>query len=292
MKILVTGSSGRIGGAIVRDLLAAGHEVTGTDSRPSADAECPFVAADLRDLGQTMGLLAGKDAVAHMAAIPAPGGQPDDVVFDTNVRTTFNVLHAAALLGLRRVVSASSISAYGTAYAFHEITPLHVPFDEEHPLLHQDVYGLSKEVGEDIAATMHRRTGMAVANMRFAMVMTPQAYAGFSGSSGRSEEHDRRVLWCYIDVRDAARACRLALELAPEIVGCQAFNITAPDTFMAEPTAHLVRRSWPHPPEVDGDDAGTWAPIDCTRAQRVLGFTPQYLWEQHAPKVRGQAGGA
>ena len=287
MKILVTGSSGRIGAYVVRDLLASGHEVTGTDSQRPAKPDSRFVLADLCDLGQTIGVVAGHDAVIHLAAIPSPGGQPDEVVLATNVRSTFNVLHAAALLGIRRVACASSISAYGTAYAFHEVTPLRVPFDEEHPLLHQDVYGLSKEIGEATAATMHRRTGMAVASMRFAMVITPEGYKGFVHDKGRSEELERRILWCYIDVRDAARACRLAVEAEPATVGCQAFNITAPDTFRHEPTAQLARLAWPALSAITGDETGTWAPIDCSRARRVLGFTPEHLWEMSAPKVRG-----
>jgi nucleoside-diphosphate-sugar epimerase len=287
MKVLVTGSSGRLGRYVVRDLLAAGHEVSGTDSRQPPEWECPFVQAELRDLGQTTGLLAGKDAVIHLAAIPSPGGQPDEVVFETNVRTTFNVLQVAALLGIQRVVCASSISAYGTAYAQHELTPLRIPIDEDHPLLPQDVYGLSKQIGEDIAATMQRRTGMAVASMRFAWVVTPDAYEQAARAPWRSEERDRRILWGYVDVRDAARACRLAIEASPQTVGCQAFNILAPDTFRAEPTAELARRGWPSLREIRGDETGTWAAVDSARARRVLGFAAEHLWEMSAPRIRG-----
>jgi nucleoside-diphosphate-sugar epimerase len=271
---------------VVRDLLGAGHEVTATDTRQPHEPLCRFVLADLRNLGQTVGLLAGHEAVVHLAAIPSPGGTPDEVVFETNAQTTFNVLHAATLLGIRRAVCASSISAYGTAYATHEVTPHYIPIDEAHPLLPQDAYGLSKEVGESIAAVAHRRTGMAVASLRFAMVITPDRYAAFSREGTGSEERDRRILWCYIDVRDAARACRLALEAPVEIVGCQAFNIIAPDTFRAEPTAQLARQGWPALAEIRGDATGTWAPIDGSRARQVLGFEPAHLWEMAAPRVR------
>ncbi|GAC1436617.1 MAG: NAD(P)-dependent oxidoreductase [Chloroflexota bacterium] len=288
MKVVVTGSSGRVGRYVVRDLLEAGYDVTATDTRPPAERACRFVAADLCDLGQAVGMLSGHDAVVHLAAIPSPGGQPDEVVFETNVRSTFNVLQAAAVLGIRRAVCASSLSAYGTAYASHEVTPRHIPLDEDHPLLPQDPYGLSKGVGEEIAATIHRRTGMVVASMRFAFVITPEGYGPFSRAGTGSEAGDRRILWCYIDVRDAARACRLALEAPAEAVGCQPFNIIAPDTFRAEPTALLARRGWPELRDIRGDDVSTWAPVDGTRARRVLGFVPAHLWEMAAPRVRGQ----
>src|SRR5260370_19292741 len=123
------------------------------------DAEIRTIAADLSDLGQTYGALAGADAVIHLAAIPAPVGLPPEVVYRNNVISQFNVFEAAATLGIRRIVYASSISALGFPYQHRWSEPLYVPIDEEHPLLAQDCYALSKAHGEEVGAAFCRRAG-------------------------------------------------------------------------------------------------------------------------------------
>ena len=82
-KIVVTGSSGKAGRAVVRELLDYGYEVLGVDVVPPHDRLCPFIRADITDLGQTFEVLRQADAVVHLAAIPAPGLQPDDVTMSS-----------------------------------------------------------------------------------------------------------------------------------------------------------------------------------------------------------------
>ena len=98
----------------------------------------------MQDLGHVLGVMHGQDAVVHLAAIPAPGHHPSEMVFRNNVMSTFNVLEAATLLNVRNLVLASSISALGLAYRHRDFNPLRIPVDETHPLLSQDCYGLSK----------------------------------------------------------------------------------------------------------------------------------------------------
>ena len=76
-----------------------------------------------------------------MAAIPAPGHHPAEVVFRNNVMSTFNVLEAATLLNVRNLVLASSISALGLAYRHRDFNPLRIPVDETHPLLSRTATG-------------------------------------------------------------------------------------------------------------------------------------------------------
>jgi nucleoside-diphosphate-sugar epimerase len=73
MKVVVTGSSGKAGRAVVADLLEQGHDVTGVDLAVPAQSPDSFIAADVTDFGETVECLAGADAVVHLAAIPAPG---------------------------------------------------------------------------------------------------------------------------------------------------------------------------------------------------------------------------
>src|SRR2546428_5606621 len=154
MKIVVTGGVGKIGQWVVKELVGnseRSHEVVVFDRVPGL-ASGPFQQGPIRywmgdtlDLGQVMGILAGADAVIHLAAFPAPRFVTDDVTFRTNVLGTFNVHEAAWRLGIRRVVSASSSAAMGWVYREHDFLPEYLPLDENHPMAPQDSYGLSKQ---------------------------------------------------------------------------------------------------------------------------------------------------
>ena len=104
----MTGSAGRIGRYVVRDLVAAGHDVVGADVRPGVESGARHLQIDLTDAGQVYASLAGIDAVAHLGAWANAGVVPDPGTYGDNVRGTFHVLQAAAELGIQRVVSASS----------------------------------------------------------------------------------------------------------------------------------------------------------------------------------------
>ena len=141
MKIAVTGSSGRIGRYVVRELSSAGHEVSELDIRDAP------MRVDLTDAGQVHGALAGCEAVVHMGAWPNPGHVPDTCTYSDNTAGTFNVFQASADLGIKRVVAASSNQVYGLAGA----PPLYAPVDEAHPLRPVNCYALSKMAGEQAA---------------------------------------------------------------------------------------------------------------------------------------------
>jgi nucleoside-diphosphate-sugar epimerase len=85
-------------------------------------------------------------------------------------------------------------------------------------------------------------------------------------------------LWTYIDVRDAALACRLAVE--SDFSGHEPFNICAPNTIMTQPTAELAKEYFPsvklHTPR-----EGNWSGYDCRKAREMLGFSARYLLENH-----------
>ncbi|HBS73977.1 MAG TPA: UDP-glucose 4-epimerase, partial [Microbacterium sp.] len=120
MRIALTGATGKLGSVAIRELRAAGHDVTGFDvvgARASG-----FVQVDLTDYGQVIDALGGVDrtapfdAVVHLAAIPAPGLRTDVATFHNNMPATFNVFWAAARLGIRRIVYASSETVLGLPF--------------------------------------------------------------------------------------------------------------------------------------------------------------------------------
>jgi nucleoside-diphosphate-sugar epimerase len=283
MRILVTGGSGRVGQFTIAELLEHGYDVVNADRTPPTNPRAPrmarearFVQTDLSDIGQVAGVMAACEAVIHLGAIPNPYGHADEVVFGNNVMSTFAIFQAASLLGVKNVTFASSISAYGTAYAPVPFPPRWTPVTEDHPLLNHDAYGLSKEVDERTGEMFSRRDRMSVKAMRFHWVAYDDEIAASAKLIADNPYHDNlwRLLWGYVEIRDAARSCRLAMESA---VGFDAFNITAADTLASIPTEELLLRIVP---EVERRRAiegyGTAFSID--KARNLLGYVPEFSW--------------
>jgi len=199
------------------------------------------------------------------------------VVFRNNVLGQFNVYEAAAILGIRRVVEASSVSALGFPWQHRWSEPLYFPIDEQHPLLPQDAYGLSKAVGEEIAAAYCRRTGGSAASLRFSTIVAADGYRRFVDGVQARPGDFAPVLWSYTDLRDAAEACVLALTAPLE--GHQPLFIVADDTSSDVPTDVLLERYFPAVPRRPGDRPARWPLIDGTRAADVLGYHPRYRWQ-------------
>jgi nucleoside-diphosphate-sugar epimerase len=275
MEVLVTGAAGTLGSAVVAHLTSLGWSVRAHDLVPPADGTAgEVVTGDLRDPGQVLPLVEGMAGVVHAAAIPSP--RPDEqAVFTNNVLSAYQVLDAAGRHGVPRIVYVSSLSALGFAYSEHHASPESVPVTEDHPFAAEDVYGLSKYVGEQIACTTALRWGATVVSLRFP----------FLGSGERLRKHltrvherpgdDQRGLWAWLDTRDAARAIEAAL--TRPLTGHQLINVVAPDTAALEPTAELLKRYHPsttlaEPPE------GFLTPFSTRRARELLGFTAAHSW--------------
>jgi len=115
-RIVVTGGSGKAGRAVVHDLVENGYDVVNVDVVPASPAEAPFLRADLTRYGEAVEALRGADAVVHLAAIPAPRIRTVEQTFEINILSTYNVFSAAALVGLERVVWASSETVLGLPF--------------------------------------------------------------------------------------------------------------------------------------------------------------------------------
>jgi nucleoside-diphosphate-sugar epimerase len=277
-KICVTGANGKAGRATVTDLQAAGYEVVATDVVAPRDTDPPMVAADLTDYGQTVDVLHGADAVVHLANIPAPGLFPPAVTFTRNTAMNSNVFLAAAQLGLRRVVWASSETTLGLPF---DVPPRYAPVDEAHYPLPTSTYALSKVVGETLAEHISGWSGIPFVGLRFSNIMEPEDYQRFPSVWGDARLR-RWNLWGYIDVRDVATSCRLALEAPVE--GAVSVIIAAADTVMDRPSADLLREVYPDVPLTrDVGEFGTLLAID--GARKLLGFEPAHSWRDHVSPV-------
>ena len=227
-KVLVTGATGFLGGAVCAHLRASGGwdvTATGRDREKGARiAADRFVAADLAEPGAAAGLAAGHEGIIHCAALAAPWGRKAD--FErANVAATAALLDAAVGAGVRRFVHVSTPSIYA-AYSDRE------DLTENSPLPPRPIseYARTKLAAE--------RLVLAARNRLEVVVLRPRALVGVgdtvllprlarAASTGRLRRigggRVRTDLTC---IENAALACRLALETGADRVGGEAFNIT------------------------------------------------------------------
>jgi nucleoside-diphosphate-sugar epimerase len=303
MKVVVTGGSGKAGRAVVRDLVDHDFDVVNVDVVPSSTApgthSTPFLRADLTDLGETIESLRGADAVVHLAAIPAPGIRTVERTFEINMLSTYNVFSAATLLGLGRVVWASSETVLGlpfgrlharnlldeAAWPGHVPEPDYVPIDEDHPLRPHSSYSLSKVLGEEMARQFARWSRIPFVGLRFSAIREIAEYDSFS-DLWRDPHLSEWNVWAYVDARDVGQACRLGL--TADINGAESFIIAAGDTVMDRPNRELMAACFPSVPIRAGTgDFDTLLSID--KARKGLGYDPSHSWRQELAVTAGAA---
>ncbi|WP_347976739.1 NAD(P)-dependent oxidoreductase [Microbacterium sp. ProA8] len=279
MRIALTGSSGKLGTVVARELRAAGHDVIGLDVVGTRGPG--FVQVDLTDYGQVIDALTavndrheGVDGVVHLGAIPAPGIRSDVATFHNNMTATFNVFWAAVRLGIHRLVYASSETVLGLPF---DVAPPYIPVDEEYPPRPESVYSLVKTLEERMAVELVRwHPELSITGLRFSNVMVPEDYAAFPSYDADAMTR-KWNLWGYIDARDGAQAVQRALEVAPP--GFETYIIAAADTVMSRPNAELVAEVFPGVETREFGEHDTLLSID--KARRVLGYAPQHSWRDH-----------
>lgn len=278
--VLVTGAAGTVGKVVVRHFLERDWNVRGFDRVPAPKSLHGEVDWRLGDMTQRFDLLRateGVDAVAHLAAIPHPMNG-EEGIFATNVAGTQALLDACELNGVPRFALASTGCTFGMIFARHPFPPSYLPVDEGHPLLPQDMYGLSKVCGELTCAAYTRRCGMTTSALRLTTVMD------FSGLSRQrwlphrlASEDFQTDLWTYVDVRDVARCFELALTNQEERTHATAL-LCAQDSFTKQDIRELVKK---HLPDL-APQVAHLKPDACLynldRAIEAWGFTARHSW--------------
>jgi UDP-glucose 4-epimerase len=284
MKVVVTGSRGKVGRATAQALVDAGHDVLGVDLvRPVFDAGVVvpgrYQMADLTDAGSAYAVVAGADAVVHIAAIPQPTGNPPHVVFQTNVMSTFNLIEAAVRFGVKRFVNISSESIVGNFFPERPFLPDYVPVDENHPLHPQDPYALSKAFGEQMMDAAVRRSDIRAITIRPSTVHNEDNYESNLGKQVRDPSNLSGNFWSYIDVYDLADAIVLATE--SDLPGHEVFYIAAPDNAGGHDFAEIFHRYYGEQIELRSLDRVDASGISTEKARRMLGWTAKRSWSDY-----------
>jgi nucleoside-diphosphate-sugar epimerase len=284
-RVVVTGGSGKLGRAVVAELLEHGYDVVNVDLVPPPAPLSPFTRIELGDFGQVMeaftaidGRYCGVDAVVHLGAIPGPGIAGNAATFTNNITATYHVFAAARAGGIRTIVWASSETLLGIP--LDENPPPYLPVDEDYPARPQTAYSLAKHLEEHMVAQFCRwDPDLKAIGLRFSNVMTPADYADFPGFDADPAQRAWNA-WAYIDARDGAQATRLALQ--HDSVGMDIFVIANADTVSSRPSSDLAAQFFPGVP-LRHDLTGTETLLSIDKARRVLGFQPHHSWRDTEP---------
>ncbi|MEQ8600846.1 MAG: NAD(P)-dependent oxidoreductase [Devosia sp.] len=279
-KVLVTGGSGKLGRAVLRDLVEHGYDVLNLDQQALPEPICPSVKVDLSNFGEVSSAILGGvderggpfDAVVHLAAIPAPGLSANARTLTNNVTSSYNVFESCRLAGIKNVVFASSETVLGLPF---DNPPPYAPVDEEYFPRPESAYSLGKLLDETMAAQFCRwDPELRMVGLRFSNVMYPEDYKAFPGFD--SEPRKRKWnLWAYIDARDGAQAVRRAIQA--EFTGFEAFIIANADSVMSRSNISLLAEVFPEV-EQKGNISTNGTLLSIEKAKRMLGYSPQFSW--------------
>jgi nucleoside-diphosphate-sugar epimerase len=285
-RVLVTGSAGHLGEALVRVLRGQGRDVVGLDL---LDSPFTTVTGPVTDRAVVRRCLAGVGAVLHAATLHKPHigshGRRDFV--DTNVSGTLTLLEEAVAAGVESFVFTSSTSVFGRA-----LTPLPggpaTWITEDVTPVPRNIYGVTKAAAEDLCEIIARDHGLPVVVLRVARFFPEdddrdEVRAAYGGANVKANEY----LYRRVDIQDAVDAHLLAMARAPAI-GFGRYIISATTPFTPADRAGLgrdapavVRRLFP---DADAEYARRgWAMFGVIdrvyvndRARAALGWRPRY----------------
>lgn len=286
MTILVTGSAGHLGEAILRTLRRRGSPARGVDLKPS-----PFTDAvgSIVDLGFVRRQMDGVSAVIHTATLHKPHvatHSKQDFV-DTNVSGTLNLLEAAVAAGVTSVVFTSTTSAFGSQLR-PEAGQAAVWVTEDLPPVPKNVYGTTKLMAETLCELFYRERALPVVVLRTSRFF-PEDDDDQAMRSAYTLENAQanELLYRRLDIADAVSAHLLAVERAPK-TGFGRYIVSATSPFEPRHLAALARDAAGVVRELYPDCARLYAArgwrlfseIDRVyvneRARRELGWRPEF----------------
>lgn len=303
MRIVITGGTGNTAEYLIKELEGR-HDLVLFDSiepgknRFNFEVNHPYVQGDLTNPADCERVVAGCDAVVHLAGVVWDSEKDDfararglsrDATMRVNTMGTYYIVDAAARAGVKTFVMASTNSVLGhngrmRPGSFHVD---YLPIDEEHPLDYDDSYAYSKLFGEMMLIAHSRHPGMRSYAIRPAGVFRPEVVEKFAAEY-RPPEKWNEGLFGYVDVRDVARAYAMCLEAgaAGGLPPFEAFFINAADTLALEDTRGLVERLRPDlVPALRGIE-GRQSLISAAKAERMFGWRAERSWTDQLSAAR------
>ena len=295
-RVLVTGSSGRLGRSVVAVLAERGHEVIEVDlSVPAASPGAERIAADLTDAAQASAVLAGAraDAVIHLAAIAVPFSAPEQHILRTNASLAYNVMQAAVDAGVRKIVTASSPTVFGYGSPAGWV-PERLPLDEDVRPRPWNAYALSKLLAERTMEMFAAQKGdeVRLAAFRPCYVVAPEEWRGAPTQQGHTilqrlddPALSAPALFNYVDARDVGGFLDTLLGALDDIPNAQTFIVGAEDALARRPLAELMPVYWPQTAGLAEGLTGTASAFSIEKARRLLGWTPDHDWRSELAAV-------
>jgi UDP-glucose 4-epimerase len=299
MRILVTGSAGHLGEALVRTLRVSGHDVVGLDRLPSAHTD---VAASVTDRGAVRSAMAGADAVVHTATLHKPHvlSHPRQEFVDTNVTGTLVLLEEAVAAGVEAFVQTSTTSAFGRALTPGEGAPAAWITEDVVPRP-RNIYGATKVAAEDLCELVARDHGLPCLILRTSRFFpeqddTEQVRTGYADANAKVNE----LLYRRIDLSDVVGAHLAAVARAPQI-GFGRYVVSATTPFRPDDLAELSRDAPAVVERLFPDYADVYERLgwrmfpgidrvyDNARARAELGWEPRYDFRHALDLVRAGA---
>jgi UDP-glucose 4-epimerase len=232
MKILVTGSSGHLGEALMRTLKASNVDVFGIDLLPSVYTSRVGSIVDREFVKRS---LIGIDAVLHTATLHKPHviSHSNQDFIDTNITGTLNLLEEALLAGVRSFIFTSTTSSFGDALTPAAGFPAAWITEDVQPKP-KNIYGVTKTTAEDICQLFHRNHGLAcliLKTSRFFPEEDDQKNIRDTYCDGNVKANE--FLYRRVELEDVVSAHLLALEKAPSI-GFNRYIISATSPFTSD----------------------------------------------------------
>ena len=237
MRILVTGSSGHLGEALVRTLRETQHQVVGLDIKPS-----PFttVVGSITDRQCVNACMAGVRTVYHTATLHKPhlATHSRQAFVDTNIQGTLTLLEKAAGCTVESFVFTSTTSVFGDALRPPPELPAAWVSEDVTPIP-KNIYGVTKAAAEDLCQLFHRKQGLPCAVLR-----TSRFFPEDDDDSTMRRDYDQEnaktneFLFRRVDLEDVVAAHRLAADRAPSI-GFGRYIVSGTTPFLPADLAQL-----------------------------------------------------
>jgi UDP-glucose 4-epimerase len=286
MRIVVTGSSGHLGEALVRVLSHEGNGVIGLDL---LDSPFTSVVGSIADSACVRRSLEGAGVVLHTATLHKPhiGSHARQAFLDTNITGTLILLEEAVAAGVKSFIFTSTTSVFGRALTPPAAAPATWVTEDLMPVP-RNVYGVTKSAAEDLCELVARDDGLPCVILRTSRFFPEgddldDVRASYEDANVKTNE----LLYRRVDLEDVVNAHRLAIGRAPDI-GFGRYIISATSPFEPDDLAELradapavVRRYFPGYEDVYAELGWRMFPtIDRVyvnnRARSALGWAPRY----------------